>query len=109
MKRTLLREIAYGRSGDKGNVANIGIIAVRDEFYSIILREVTAEKVKKFFAGICDGEVRRYELPNLCAVNFVLEKSLDGGGTVSLRSDAQGKTLAAALLRMEISFDDESA
>lgn len=109
MKRTLLREIAYGRSGDKGNVANIGIIAVRDEFYSIILREVTAEKVKKFFAGICDGEVRRYELPNLSAVNFVLEKSLDGGGTVSLRSDAQGKTLAAALLRMEISFDDESA
>ena len=97
-----LREIAHGRSGDKGDAANIGIIAYDDKGYDIIQKHLTAERVKKHFTGICHGEVERYEMPNIRALNFILNNSLGGGGTVSLKLDAQGKTLAAALLRMEI-------
>jgi hypothetical protein len=97
-----LRALAHARSGDKGDNANIGLIALKPEHYSVLVREVTAERVKKHFAGICLGEVERYELPNLHALNFVLHQALDGGGTLSLRTDAQGKTYAAALLRMEV-------
>ncbi|MGE5401330.1 MAG: hypothetical protein ACM3S2_13090 [Ignavibacteriales bacterium] len=97
-----LRELAHGRSGDKGDAANIGIIAYDDEGYKTIRECLTAEKVKEHFKGICFGEVERYELPNLRALNFLLHETLGGGGTVSLKHDAQGKTLAAALLRMEI-------
>ena len=97
-----LKEICHGRSGDKGDAANIGLIAYKKEDYEIIRKEVTAEKVKKFFEGICDGEVERYEMPNINALNFLLHNTLGGGGTVSLKLDAQGKTLASALLKMEI-------
>jgi len=97
-----LRHIAHARSGDKGDIANIGLIALKPEHYPALVREVTAERVKKHFAGICEGEVERYELPNLHALNFVLHRALDGGGLVSLRTDNQGKTDSSALLRMEV-------
>jgi hypothetical protein len=102
MGKIQLKEIAHARSGDKGDNANIGLIALRPEYYPVLVREVTAERVKKHFAGLCLGEVERYELPNLHALNFVLHRALDGGGTLSLRTDAQGKTYGAGLLRMEI-------
>jgi hypothetical protein len=100
--KTQLSKIAHGRSGDKGDVANIGIIAFKEEDYPVLVREVTVERVKAHFAGFVEGDVVRYELPNLGALNFVMQRALGGGGTVSLRTDAQGKTLSAALLRMEI-------
>jgi hypothetical protein len=102
MRKIQLREIAHARSGDKGDIANIGLIALQPEHYPVLLREVTAERVKQHFAAICRGEVERFELPNLHALNFVLHSALDGGGLLSLRTDSQGKTLSAALLRMEI-------
>ncbi len=105
MPRIRLIEIAHARSGDKGDTANIGLIARKPEYYPILLEKVTAERVKQHFAEICLGEVVRYELPNLGALNFLLHKSLDGGGTLSLKTDAQGKTYSAALLRMEIDID----
>ena len=97
-----LRDMAHGRSGDKGDAANIGIIAYDEEAYQIIQKHLTAEKVKKHFEGICFGKVERFELPNIKALNFLLNNTLGGGGTVSLKHDAQGKTLASALLRMEL-------
>ncbi|MBL8148668.1 MAG: hypothetical protein JNN15_01945 [Blastocatellia bacterium] len=97
-----LTKLAHARSGDKGDTANVGIIALKPEYYSILVAEVTAERVKKHFEGICFGEVERFELPNLGALNFLLHKSLGGGGTLSLKTDAQGKTYSSALLRMEI-------
>ncbi|HLJ25238.1 MAG TPA: hypothetical protein VKY85_00855 [Candidatus Angelobacter sp.] len=100
--KTQLREIAHARSGDKGDNANIGLIALKPEHYPVLVREVTAERVKQHFAGVCMGNVERYEIPNLRALNFVLHQALDGGGTLSLRTDSQGKTYGAALLRMEI-------
>jgi hypothetical protein len=101
MKLQLLK-LAHSRSGDKGDTSNIGLIALRPEYYPILVREVTANRVKEHFKGICFGEVERFELPNLGALNFLLHESLGGGGTVSLRTDPQGKTLSVALLRMEI-------
>ena len=97
-----LRKIAHGRSGDKGDAANIGIIAFDDSGYDIINKYLTAERVKKHFEGICHGKVERFDLPNIRALNFILHNTLGGGGTVSLKHDAQGKTLAAALLRIEL-------
>ena len=102
MARVQLRQIAHARSGDKGDCANIGLIALKPEHYPLLVEQVTAERVKKHFRELCSGQVERYELPNLHALNFLLFQALDGGGTVSLRTDAQGKTLSAALLRMEI-------
>src|SRR5215203_2878994 len=104
-----LVELAHARSGDKGDTANVGLIAFRDEIYPILVREVTAEKVKTHFNGICRGDVERFELPNLGALNFLLHESLGGGGTLSLMTDAQGKTFSTALLRMEIEVSDEEA
>lgn len=104
MKNVQLKEIAHARSGDKGDNANIGVIALKPEYYPVLVREVTAERVKQHFAGLCLGSVERYEIPNLHALNFVLHQALDGGGTLSLRTDSQGKTCGAALLRMEISI-----
>jgi hypothetical protein len=101
-----LSRVAHARSGDKGDIANIGVIAWRPEQYPALLREVTAERVLQFFADRVKGPVERYELPNLGALNFVLHRALGGGGTVSLRTDAQGKTLASALLAMEIELDE---
>jgi hypothetical protein len=100
--RIQLRQIAHARSGDKGDDANIGLIALKPEHYAALVREVTVERVKQHFAGICRGDVERYELPNLHALNFVLHHALDGGGLISLRTDNQGKTYSSALLRMEI-------
>ena len=97
-----LIDIAHGRSGDKGDAANIGIIAYDEKGYNILKEYLTEEKVKQHFTGICKGKVERYELPNIRALNFLLHNTLGGGGTVSLKHDAQGKTLAAALLRMEL-------
>ena len=104
-----LVKLAHARSGDKGDTANVGLIALRDEIYPILVREVTAARVKQHFAGICKVEVERFELPNLGALNFLLHESLGGGGTLSLMTDAQGKTFSTALLRMEIELADEEA
>ena len=104
-----LTKLAHARSGDKGDTANIGLIALQDEFYPILVREVTAERVKNHFKGICHGEVERFELPNLGALNFLLHESLGGGGTLSLMTDAQGKTFSTALLRMEVEVTDQEA
>ncbi len=104
-----LVKLAHARSGDKGDTANIGLIALREEVYPILVREVTAERVKQHFTGICKGDVERFELPNLGALNFLLHESLDGGGTLSLMTDAQGKTFSTALLRMEIEVSPAEA
>jgi hypothetical protein len=101
-----LSRLAHARSGDKGDIVNIGVIAWRPQQYPILLREVTSERVLRFFEDRVLGPVERYELPNLGALNFVLHRALGGGGTVSLRTDAQGKTLASALLAMEIELDE---
>ena len=101
MKVQLL-EICHARSGDKGDAANVGLIAREEKFYPLIKSKITTAVVKKHFKGICEGKVERYELPNLWALNFLLHNTLGGGGTVSLKHDAQGKTLAAAMLRLEI-------
>ena len=104
MKIQLIK-LAHARSGDKGDTANVGLVALREDFYPVLVREVTAERVKKHFQGICNGAVERFELPNLGALNFLLHDALGGGGTLSLRVDAQGKTMSAALLRLEIEVD----
>ena len=104
-----LTKLAHARSGDKGDTANVGLIALRDEFYPLLVREVTAARVKEHFRGICKGNVERFELPNLGALNFLLHESLGGGGTLSLMTDAQGKTFSSALLRMEIEILNEEA
>ncbi len=101
MKLQLL-EICHARSGDKGDTGNVGLIARRPEYYPLMKKYVTVEAVKMHFDGICFGPVERYELPNLFALNFLLHNSLGGGGTVSLKNDAQGKTLGSAMLRMVI-------
>jgi hypothetical protein len=109
MARMKLIHLAHARSGDKGDTANVGLIALKDEYYPILVEQVTEERVKQHFQGICLGNVERFEVPNLCALNFLLHESLDGGGTVSLKTDAQGKTYSAALLRMEIEVDEKTA
>ena len=102
-----LARIAHTRSGDKGDTCNIGVIAYHERHYPTLLREVTAERVKRHFGELVQGEVERFELPNLGALNFLLHQSLGGGGTVSLRTDAQGKTFGAALLSLEIDVPSE--
>src|SRR5262245_14444710 len=101
-----LVKLAHARSGDKGDTANVGLIALKDEYYPILVREVTADRVKQHFAGMVHGEVERFELPNLGALNFLLHEALDGGGTLSLMTDAQGKTFSTALLRMYVEADE---
>ncbi len=108
MKVSLLK-LAHARSGDKGDTANVGVIALKDDFYPILLREVTAEKVKAHFGEIVKGEVERFELQNLGALNFLLHESLGGGGTLSLMTDAQGKTFSTALLRMNVEMSEAEA
>ena len=102
-----LIKLAHARSGDKGDTANVGLIALKDEYYPILVREVTAEHVKEHFGEIVKGNVERFELPNLKALNFLLHESLGGGGTRSLMTDAQGKTFSTALLRMTIDISDD--
>jgi hypothetical protein len=96
-----LRYVAHARSGDKGNTANVGLIALEPEYYSLLQREVTTARVARHFKGMVSG-VERFELPNLGALNFLLHGALDGGGTISLKTDAQGKVYSTALLRMEV-------
>jgi hypothetical protein len=96
-----LRYLAHARSGDKGNTANVGLIALEPAYYPLLLREVTGARVARHFRGMVSG-VDRFELPNLNALNFLLHDALDGGGTISLKTDAQGKVYSTALLRMEI-------
>ena len=105
MAKRQLVELAHARSGDKGDKVNIGLIAKRPEDYPLLVREVTAERVKEHFAAVCKGKVERFELPNLEAMNFLLHEALDGGGTMALKADPQGKTYSTALLRMEIDVD----
>jgi hypothetical protein len=100
--RIPLSRIAHARSGDKGDTSNIGVIAYHEKHYPVMVREVTAARVKLHFGTLCKGKVERFELPNLGALNFLLHEALGGGGTLSLRIDAQGKTYGAALLSMEI-------
>ncbi len=109
MRRVRLIEIAHARSGDKGDTANVGVIARKKEFYPILVKYLTTERVRKHFEGIVLGNVERFELPNLMALNFLLHEALGGGGTMSLKNDAQGKTLSSAMLRMEIDIDDSHA
>ena len=101
-----LAKIAHTRSGDKGDTCNIGVIAYDARHYPVLVREVTAERVKAFFGDWVKGKVERFELPNLGALNFLLHEALGGGGTVSLRIDPQGKTFGAALLRLEIDISE---
>ena len=105
--RVSLGRIAIARSGDKGDTANIGVIALDETAYPVLVKEVTADRIKQHFMNICHGEVERFELPNLGALNFLLHESLGGGGTVSLMLDAQGKTFGATLLSMEIEVPED--
>lgn len=109
MPKVRLLDLAHARSGDKGDTANVGVIALEPEFYPVLVEHLTTERVKEHFQGICLGEVERFELPNLGALNFLLHNSLGGGGTVSLKTDAQGKTLSTAMLRMEVDVPDAVA
>jgi hypothetical protein len=102
-----LVKIAHARSGDKGDTANVGLIALKPEYYPLLVQHVTAEAVKQHFGEMVKGEVERFELPNLNALNFLLHGSLGGGGTRSLMTDAQGKTFSTALLRMYIGVPEE--
>lgn len=106
MKIRLL-DIAHARSGDKGDTANVGIIANRPEWYEVLRDHVTCEQVAAHFSGVIEGNVERYELPNLQALNFLLHGALGGGGTLSLKTDAQGKVYSTALLRMELDLPEE--
>ena len=107
--RVRLRDIAHARSGDKGDTANVGIIAFKEEWYPILKKYLTVDRVEHHFEGIALGGVERFELPNLWALNFLLHNALGGGGTVSLKVDAQGKTLGSAILRMELDVDADDA
>jgi hypothetical protein len=106
VKVQLLR-LAHARSGDKGDTANVGVIALRPEWYPLLVRELTVERVTQHFTGMITGPVERFELPNLNALNFLLHGALDGGGTLSLKTDAQGKVFSTALLRMDLDLPDD--
>lgn len=107
--RVRLLEIAHARSGDKGDTANVGIIANRPEWYEILRDHVTLDRVAEHFNGVIEGKVERFELPNLLALNFLLHGALGGGGTLSLKTDAQGKVYSTALLRMVLEVPDDVA
>ena len=107
--RVRLLDIAHARSGDKCDTANVGVIALEPRWYEVLKRFVTRNKVADHFEGMIEGDVERYELPNLNALNFLLHGALDGGGTLSLKTDAQGKVYSTALLRMTIDVPDAEA
>jgi len=102
-----LSRIAFARSGDKGDTANVGVIALAPVAYEHLVRELTPARVKEHFSGVCGGQVERFELPNLSALNFLLHESLGGGGTVSLMLDAQGKTFGAGMLTLSVDVPEE--
>lgn len=103
-----LIQFAHARSGDKGDTGNVGVIARKPEYYPLLVRELTVERVAAHFQGICLGRVERFEMPNLGALNFLLHETLGGGGTRSLKNDAQGKTLSCVMLRMELDIGDHA-
>lgn len=107
MKLIHLSQIAYARSGDKGDASNVGIVAYNRAGYELLKKTLTPVRVKKHFHEICRGEVERYEVDGIMALNFILHDSLGGGGSESLKSDAQGKTHGLGLLQMEIEVPDE--
>jgi hypothetical protein len=107
--RIRLLDIAHARSGDKGDTANVGVIALEARWYEVLDQFVTRNRVADHFRGMIEGDVERYELPNLNALNFLLHGALDGGGTLSLKTDAQGKVYSTALLRMVIDVPDADA
>ena len=107
MRRIPLYAMAHARSGDKGDGSNVGVLAYDDRGYELLRRWMTTERVKAHFAGIVRGDVERFELPNLRALNFILNDSLGGSGSSSLKTDAQGKTHAMAMLRMEVEVPDD--
>jgi len=109
MKRFHLREIAHARAGDKGDTNNIGVIAYSPEYYSVILEQVTPERVQAHFQGIVKGAVTRYTLPKVHAINLVLEQALGGGVTRSLSLDPHGKSYSALILTMPVTVSDEIA
>ena len=109
MAKIQLVDLAHARSGDKGDTANVGVIAYRAEDYDLLRTALTPEVVKAHFGTLVSGEVERFELPNLNALNFLLHNALDGGGTVSLMNDAQGKVFSTALLRLEVEVPDDVA
>ncbi|NUQ20555.1 MAG: hypothetical protein HOQ09_06300 [Gemmatimonadaceae bacterium] len=108
MKVRLL-DIAHARSGDKGDTANVGVIAMRPEWYPLLDRALTRERVAAHFRGVITGGVERFELPNLSALNFLLHGALGGGGTLSLKTDAQGKVFSTAMLRMLVDVPEDEA
>lgn len=109
MTRIQLVHLAHARSGDKGDTANVGVIAYEPEHYPLLVEQLTPERVKEFFGEMVKGDVERFELPNLHALNFLLHGALGGGGTMSLMNDAQGKVFSTAILRMEVEVPDEVA
>ena len=104
-----LVDIAHARSGDKGDTANVGVIALDPRWYDVLREFLTRDRVAEHFQGVIEGGVERFELPNLNALNFLLHGALDGGGTLSLKTDAQGKVYSTALLRMVIDVPDAEA
>jgi hypothetical protein len=104
-----LVDIAHARSGDKGDTANVGVIALRPEWYPLLAKYLTLDVVRNHFAGVITGDVERFELPNLGAINFLLHGALDGGGTLSLKTDAQGKVFSTAMLRLALDVPDAEA
>ena len=107
MKKIPLYAMAHGRSGDKGDGSNVGVLAYDERGYEILKAWLTTERVKDHFGSIVRGKVDRYEMPNLLGLNFILHDSLGGGGSASLKNDAQGKTHAMALLRIEVEVPDD--
>ena len=106
MAKLPLSKLAYTRSGDKGEGSNVGVIAYNQDCYNLLSQQLTTDRVKQHFSGICKGEVERYELPNLMALNFILNDSLGGGGSASLKTDAQGKTHGMGMLYLEVDVPD---
>ena len=106
MPEVPLSRLAYARSGDKGDGSNVGIVAYNRECYDVLVRELTAERIKEHFREICHGKVERFEAPNILALNFLLHDSLGGGGSESLKTDAQGKTHGLGALYMKVSVPD---
>ena len=104
-----LLDIAHARSGDKGDTANVGVIALRPEWYPVLAKYLTLDRVRDHFRDVITGGVERYELPNLKALNFLLHGALDGGGTLSLKTDAQGKVFSTAMLRLVLEIPDDEA
>lgn len=109
MPKIPLLRLAHARSGDKGDTVNVGVIALEPAYYDLLAQELTAERVKAHFGELVKGGVDRFELPNLGALNFLLHNALGGGGTVSLMTDAQGKTFSTAMLRLEVEVPEAVA